>query len=85
MPEASPINYAQNAVCDFLLLAGERDRLFGVREARAFAEALKKNGKQAELYIKPKQDHEGICNLRGPLAQWELPIIEKFLAATLSH
>jgi acetyl esterase/lipase len=93
---ASPIRYAQHAQCSFLILAGERDRLFDPSQARAFADALTKYGQAevnhqdatsakgvVEMYVKPQQNHAGLCDLHGPLAQWALPLIENFIKKVL--
>ncbi|MFC1584194.1 alpha/beta hydrolase [Fibrobacterota bacterium] len=76
---ASPIHYCQHAKAEFLILAGERDRLFNLKQAEQFTARLKELGKKASLEVKPKQDHGGICVIDGEISRWALPIIDEFL------
>ena len=77
--QASPVYYARFARADFLVLAGETDRLFPLEDALRFADSLRKAGRAVEVKIMPKQDHEGLCLLDRGVGAWALPVMERFL------
>lgn len=77
---ASPRTYAAGALTSYLLLAGERDRLFGFAQAQVFAQEVRSADGDAKVYIMPAAMHQGISNLNDPLMQWALPKIEHFIA-----
>jgi hypothetical protein len=77
--EASPIRHATCASGKFLLLAGDRDKLFNKHQALQFSDSLRSYKKDVVLCIKKRQNHESLCNINGRLALWALPLIDKFL------
>jgi len=62
-----------------LILAGGRDRLFPPEQAKQFVNKLKAQGKKASIFLKPGQDHGGICGIDEEIAKWAVPIIDNFL------
>jgi acetyl esterase/lipase len=77
---ASPIQYIHFMKAGIMILAGDRDRLFPIKQAVMFADSLNALGKEVDLHIKPGQAHGGICEMQGEIAKWAIPIIDKFLA-----